>query len=195
MGYFDTRLAPFVRAFIISDALLYSALNIVNLLFVVYVTTKVPGGTIGLATAAVAVGLVARIIVELSAGRFSSRLSEPHKLALIIGGMAGISISYAGFAITQNIWLLGALWVINGAGWALAHPTKLALMARHVNHAQSSQEWATSDALNMSLIVVTMAAGSYVVSNFSYTLLFALAAVINTLGLVPFLIYAWRHRH
>jgi MFS family permease len=190
MAYFSSRLKPFVRAFIISDALLYSSLNIVNILFVLYVTTAVPGGTVQSATGAIAAGLVARIVVELSVGRVSSRLSEQRKLLLIVGGMAAISVSYAGFALSHHATWLILLWIVNGAGWAIGHPAKLALVARHINHEQASQEWGLADALNMSLVVVTMAVGAYIVSHFSYGLLFALAAAINTAGIVPYLFYA-----
>jgi hypothetical protein len=189
LGYFNSRLQPFVRAFIISDALLYSSLNIVNILFVVYVTTVVPGGTVQSATTAIAIGLVARIILELSIGRASSRLSERHKLILIIAGMAAISISYGGFALAQDTLSLSILWAVNGAGWAVGHPAKLALVAKHINHDQASQEWGLADALNMTLVVITMALGAYIVAHFSYGLLFVLAAIINTAGLVPYVLY------
>lgn len=194
MAYFDARLSPFVRAFIASDALLYSSLNIVNILFVVYVTATIPGGTVQSATAALAVGLVARVIVELSAGKASSALSELGKLRLIIAGMAGISLSYAGFAFSHNIYVLGFLWTLNGAGWAIGHPAKLALVAKHINHDQASQEWGLTDALNMTLIVITMGLGAWVVSNFSYLVLFLFAAAINTGGIVPYLWYYWKVR-
>lgn len=189
MAYFAARLQPFIRAFIISDALLYSALNLVNILFVVYVTTKVPGGTVQSASAAIAIGLTARIVVELAAGRAGSSLPERQKLWLIVGGMAAITISYLGFAVFHNIYVLSGLWVINGAGWAIGHPAKLALVAKHVNHEQSNQEWGVSDALNMTLVVITMGVGAYVVAHFSYGLLFIMAAIINGGGILPYLLY------
>jgi Na+/melibiose symporter-like transporter len=196
MSYFTSRLQPFIRAFIISDALLYSSLNIVNVLFVVYVTTVVAGGTVQSATTAIAAGLIARVLVELSVGRASSKLVEKHKLLLIISGMAAISISYAGFALAHNTVGLALLWILNGAGWAIGHPAKLALVARHINHDQASQEWGFADALNMSLVVVTMVIGAYIVSHFSYGLVFTLAAFINTAGIIPYVLYArsvhWR---
>jgi len=194
MAYFDLRISPFVRAFIASDALLYSSLNIVNILFVLYVTATVKGGTVQSATAALAVGLVARIIVELSAGKWSSQLSERGKLLLILWGMAGISLSYAGFAFSHNIYVLGFFWVLNGAGWAIGHPAKLALVAKHINHGQASQEWGLTDALNMTLIVITMGLGAWVVGHFSYMALFLFAAAINTGGILPYLWYYWKVR-
>lgn len=189
MGYFSSRVQPFVRAFIISDALLYSSLNLINILFVVYVTTKVPGGTVGTATFAIAIGLAARIIIELSVGRTSSRLSERRKLQCIIAGMAAISISYAGFAFVHNTAGLALLWVLNGAGWAIGHPAKLALVAKYINHEQASQEWGLTDALNMTFVIIIMVIGAYIVDNFSFGMLFALAAFINALGLIPYIIY------
>jgi hypothetical protein len=190
VAYFTARPRPFVRAFIISDALLYSSLNIVNILFVVYVTTSVAGGTVQSATAIIAAGLISRVIIELTLGRVSSRLPEHHKLLLIIGGMAAISISYAGFALAHTSVILALLWIVNGAGWAIGHPAKLALVARHINHDQASQEWGFTDALNMTLVVLTMALGTYIVTAFSYELLFVMAAFINTAGILPYVWYA-----
>ena len=190
MSYFDSQVNPFVKAFIASDALLYSSLNIVNILFVLYVIATVHGGTVQSATGALAVGLVARVIVELSVGKVSSTMSEQGKLRLIIGGMAGISLSYAGFAFSHNIYMLGLLWILNGAGWAIGHPAKLALVAKHINHEQASQEWGFTDAINMTLIIITMGLGAWVVGHFSYAVLFAFAAAINTGGIMPYVWYA-----
>lgn len=140
MAYFRSQLHPFIKAFIVSDALLYSSLNIVNILFALFVTTHVPGGTVQTATTAIAAGFAARIAVELAFGPKSSALSESSKLVLIITGMAGISLSYGGFAVASHIPALIALWILNGAGWGIAYPAKLALVAKNINHHQASQE-------------------------------------------------------
>lgn len=189
MNYFASRVEPFVRAFIISDALLYSSLNLINILFVAYVTATVPGGTISSATTAIAIGLAVRAIIELAFGKVSSRLSEDKKLWLVIAGMAAISVSYAGFALSNNIITLTILWAINGIGWAIGHPAKLALVAKYVNHDQASQEWGLTDALNMILVIIVMMVGTFVVAAFSFSQLFGLAACINALGLIPYMVY------
>lgn len=41
-------------------------------------------------------------------------------------------------------------------------------VAKYIKPEQASQEWGATDALNMTLIIVTMALGSYIVTNFSY---------------------------
>ena len=45
-----------------------------------------------------------------------------------------------------------------------------------------------TDTLNMALVILIMAIGTYIVGHFS--LLFALAAVINGLGIVPYILYS-----
>lgn len=42
----------------------------------------------------------------------------------------------------------------------------------------------------MTLIIITMAIGSFIVAHFNYALLFILAASLNTIGIIPYLIYA-----
>lgn len=194
MRYFSSSVNSFVKAFIISDALLYSALNVVNILFTVYVTAKIPGGSVGVATTALIVGFLVRIAVELLFGKTSSKLSEQRKIAVIIAGMAAMSLGYAGFIVAHSLLGLCVMWGLNGLGWAIAYPAKLALVSQYIKPHQASQEWGLTDALNMSLIVVTMAIGSYMVTHFSYTTLFAFAAILNSLGALPYVAYILSRR-
>ncbi len=193
--YFAAKINSFIKVFIISDALLYSALNVVNILFAVYVTTKVPGGNVQVATSALICGFTVRIAVELLFGRRSSKLAERQKVYLIIFGMVLMSLSYAGFIISHSLWGLAAMWSLNGLGWALAYPAKLALVAKYIKPEQASQEWGATDALNMTLIIITMALGSYIVTHFSYEFMFLLAAAVNTLGLLPYIYYVAKVRN
>jgi len=42
----------------------------------------------------------------------------------------------------------------------------------------------------MALVILIMAIGTYIVGHFSFGLLFALAAMINGLGIIPYILYA-----
>jgi MFS family permease len=189
MRYFSERPSPFIRAFIVSDALLYASLNVVNILFAVYVTSKISGGTVQAATGALAAGFVVRIVTELAAGRRITRLDERMKVWIVMVGMVLISLSYFGFIWADTVFMLSLLWAINGLGWGLALPTKMSLVSKHINHNQSNEEWGLTDALNMSLITVTMAIGSFIVAHYNYALMFGVAGALNTLGLLPYLVY------
>lgn len=144
-----------------------------------------------MATEALIAGFLVRICVELLFGRTSSKLKEKQKVQLIIAGMVAISLSYIGFIAAHNVFGLALMWAVNGFGWAIAYPAKLALVAKYIKPEQASQEWGLTDALNMSLIVITMAIGSFVVTNFSYNSLFIFAAAINALGIAPYFIYSY----
>lgn|GEM_PF-1660262 len=189
MAYFKSKPNSFIKAFIASDAMLYSALNLVNILFAVFVTTEVSGGTIQAATAALTAGVVTRVLTELFAGKKISGLPEAAKLNIITTGMALISISYVGFGLAQSLYPIIVFWLINGVGWGLAQPTKLSLVSKYIKHDQSNQEWGLTDAINMSLVAAAMVAGGFIVANYDFELLFLLAACLNTLGIAPYILY------
>jgi hypothetical protein len=189
MPYFSNRPSAFVRALIASDAFLYASLNIVNILFAVFVTTKIPGGTVQTATRTIIAGLLARIVTELVVGKHISGLTEKTKVGFVVLGMALISINYAGFAISGSLNVLTMFWIIGGLGWGLALPTKLSLAAVHINPKQANQEWGLTDAINMSLIIFTMVMGSYIAATYSYKWLFVAAGALNTVGIVPYVMY------
>lgn len=190
MAYFESRPNSFVKAFIASDAFLYSSLNLVNILFAVFITTKVVGGTVQAATTAIAAGMIARIVTELLAGKTISALQEQTKVNIIIIGMSLISISYFGFALSNTLLPIIVSWIVNGIGWGLSLPTKMSLMSKYINQKQSNQEWGLTDALNMSLVVITMIIGGFIVTNYSYRLLFFIAAALNGIGLIPYFIFS-----
>jgi len=190
--YFRSPVHDFVKAFLISDSLLYSALNIVTVLFALFTTTKVKGGSIEAATYALSASYVVRVFTELMMSRHISPRSERGKVLTIVLGMLAISAGYLGFAFSHQVDPLYVWWIIAGFGWGLALPTKLAVVSLHINKEQSNEEWSMNDALNMSLIAVTTALTGYLVSHFGIRPLFVVAALLNLLGALPYALYLRR---
>ena len=190
--YFRSPVHGFVKAFLISDSLLYSALNIVTVLFALFTTTKVKGGSIEAATYALSASYITRVLTELITGRHISPRGEQKKILMIILGMLAISVGYFGFAFSHQISFLYVWWIIAGFGWGLALPTKLAVVSSHINKEQANEEWSLNDALNMTLIAVTTALTGYLVSRFGIRPLFVIAALLNVFGAFPYALYFLR---
>lgn len=187
--YFQQQVDPFVKAFLVSDALLYSALNIVTVFFAVYASTRVSGGSIGAATWSLSLGYGVRIVTELSSGKTISRQTEANKTLIIIAGMILIGLAYAGLGLSPNAAWLYVWWALGGLGWGLALPTKLAVVSGRVNPEQSTQEWGLNDAANMSLIAVTTAICGFAVTRIGIQPLLITAAGINVAAAVPYLVF------
>lgn len=180
---------PFVKTFMISDGLLFSAWSLIFPLFAVFVTTQISGGDIKAAASTVTTYFVVRIITEIFSGKYLSQFSEGRKLKVLMLGMVFVAVAYIGFAFSNSLTQIYLFWTIAGIGWGLATPTRLSLFSLHLDRDQAVTEWSTTDVINLSLIALSTAVGGFIATNYGFQVLFLLAAVINLLGIIPFYIY------
>ena len=191
--FFSARVDPFIKAFLVSDALLYASLNIVTVFFAVFTTTLVSGGSLAAATWSLTFGYASRIFAELILAKSISRRRECTKVLVIILGMLLISAAYLGLALVQHASWLYVWWTIGGFGWGLALPTKLAVVSSHIDRTQANQEWGLNDAANMALIGITTCICGTVAAVLGLRALLIIAALLNTLGVLPYLLVLYHH--
>lgn len=180
---------PFVKSFIISDGLLFSAWSLIFPLFAVFVTTNVANGNIGLAASSVTAYFVVRIITEVISGKYLQKFSEGKRINILNFGMLLVAVSYFGFAFSNTIFMIYSFWTIAGIGWGLATPTRLSLFSLHIDKSSAVTEWSVTDVINLILIAASTAIGGFIATQYGFKMLFLLAGVINLLGIIPFLIY------
>lgn len=180
---------PFVKSFIVSDGLLFSAWSLIFPLFAVFVTTNIANGNIGLAASSVTTYFVVRIITEIISGKYLQKFSEGKRINILNIGMLLVAAAYFGFAFSNTITMIYFFWTVAGIGWGLATPTRLSLFSLHLDKNSAVTEWSVTDVINLILIAASTAVGGFIATEFGFKLLFLLAGVINLLGIIPFLIY------
>jgi MFS family permease len=178
-----------VEAFIVSETFFWSAWNFITPIFAIFVINDIRGGNITIAASAFSFYLITRVIVEVIAGKYSIGKSDFHKLWLTIGGMILLSIAYIGFAFSHSIVALFFFYVVTGIAIGVATPAKNSLFSTHLDHNKESAEWGIYDAVILSGIALATALGGFIASIYGFEPLFLLAALINILGIVPYLLY------
>ncbi len=194
LSHLSPKVDPFVKVFIVSDSLFYSALNFVTPLFALFVTLDVVGGTIQTAAYALTISFVARILSELTISRLISRLNENKKIITVIVSLLLITAAYFAFALAREIMQLYIIWAVIGFAQGIAFPAKLSLFSRHLDKNKEATEWGVSDALNMSLIALVTALGGYIAAKYGFSLLFLLASFTSLLGVLPYFLYYLRYK-
>lgn len=179
---------PIVRAYIISEMFLWSAWNFVLPLFSVFVTQEVRGGSIQLAASGFSIYLISRIIFELSCGIFFSKKSDRKKIIVLIFGIILISASYYGFGIAQNVFQVFMFYIVFGAGMGIAAPVKSALFSVHLDKNKEATEWGIADAASAFAMALSSALAGFVVVVYSFRVLFFLAAIVNLLSIIPYIL-------
>lgn len=177
-----------IKAYTISETLIWSAWNFITPIFAIYVTLVV-GGTVDVAATAYSVYLISRVIFGLVSGRYLTHKSVAYKFLLTILGMAIISLSYVGLAYSQLVIQLYIFYSMIGLGIGLATPAKNSLFSSHLTKDNDAAQWSTLDASVYLSMAFAAVVGGFIANNYGFEELFLVAAGLNLLGIVPYLIY------
>lgn len=183
------KVNPVVKAFIISEAFLWSAYNFIIPIFAVFVTTNIRGGNVQIAASAYSFFLIARVIFELITCKYFGKSNEFHKFIATIAGILFISLGYLGFAFSHTVVSLFMFFGIAGMGLGIASPVKNSLFSTHLDKNKETTEWGIYDAVTFIGMASTAALGGFIASAYGFNFLFILAAAVNFLGILPYLLY------
>lgn len=178
-----------VKAFIVSETLLWSAWNFVTPIFAIFVVSDIKGGNIEIAASAFSVYLITRVLLEIIAGRYLLSKTDGNKFTTTIIGMALMTLAYIGFSLTHTISLLYLFYVLIGIGLGIASPAKSSLFSNHIDKSKATTEWSLYDAITLIGVALATALGGVIASTYGFKVLFLLSALINGLGTIPYLMY------
>lgn len=177
-----------VKAFILAEMFLWSGWNFIMLFFALYVS-KLPGGSIQDAATATSLFFFSRVCFVLLSGKLLMRKGKEYKFAITILGMSLISICYVLMGLTQQIPHIYTLFIIIGGCLGMVSPAKNSLFSSHINKEKESITWSALDAGVFVSLAITSSAGGLLVGKYGFSVLFFIAAGINTLAIAPYLIY------
>ena len=183
------RVNPIVKAYIISDSLLWSAWNFVTPIFAIFVINNINGGDIESASFGFSLYLISRVVFELIAGKLLLKTSDKRKMRMAIAGMLCLSIAYLGFAYTQEIFHMYLFYIIAGMGLGIASPAKNALFSIHLDKNKEAAEWGVSDAVSFAGMAIASTIGGIIAKTFGFQVLFLMAFIINLIAIFPYLLF------
>ncbi len=177
-----------LKTFIIGEMWLWSAWNLINPIFAIFVVS-LPGGNIELTAAAVSAYMLVRVVVELSTGMLIAKSSDMTRLLATILGMFIMSAAYINLAYSNSIDDIFIFYSLLAFGLGFATPAKSTLFSSSLDHNKESLQWGLTDAAIFLSMGVASVIGGFVAHNFGFKYLFFLAAVVNILGTLPYFFY------
>jgi MFS family permease len=181
---------PVVKAFIISEILLWSSWNAIIPIFAIFAATKIPGGNTEIAAASFSAYLIVRVIFELISGKYLSKSNDAQKIAISVLGIILLSVGYIGFALTREISSLFIFYGVIGVGLGIASPAKNCLFSSHLDKDREVTEWSMYDGLVFMGMAMAATIGGFVANRYGFAFLFYLVAATNILSIIPYLLYS-----
>lgn len=182
------KINPVVKAFIVSESLVWSAWNLISPIAAIFVINNVSGGSIQSAAFGYSLHLISRVIFELITGRLLIGASDKKKFTYIVVGLFILTISYLGFAFTSVLIMLYIFYLLFGVGVGIATPAKNSLFSVHLDKNKEATEWSFNDAAILLAAALAIIFGGFIATNFGFKPLFIIAATINLLGIIPYLL-------
>jgi MFS family permease len=182
------HLNPIIKAFIISESFLWSAWSLITPIFAVFVTDYIQDGDVQAAATGFSIYLVTRVVFEMISGRFLNNTTDSTKLKVSILGMSILSIAYGGFIISTTVPAVYFFFSIAGLALGIATPAKNALFSLHLNKDKATTEWGVADGITFISMALATALGGFIANSYGFQTLFLIAAVLNLLGLIPYIL-------
>jgi sugar phosphate permease len=179
-----------VKAFIISEILLWSSWNAIIPIFAIFAANKIPGGNTEVAAGSFSTYLIVRVIFELISGRYLSDSKDTQKFMISIVGIILISVGYIGFAMTKNVYSLFLFYSVIGVGLGIASPAKNSLFSSHLDKDREVTEWSLYDGFVYMGMAMAAIIGGFIANGYGFTFLFYLVAATNLLSIIPYILYA-----
>jgi len=179
---------PIVKAFIISESLLWSGWNLVIPIAALFIADSVRGGNIQIAATGYSVYLTVRVIFELISGKYLARSSDRHKLFAASVGVVLTSISLFLFAFSSSVLGVFISYAISGLGFGIGAPSKNALFSIHLDKDSETTEWGVADGFTYICMALATALGGFIAEQFGFKLLFIVAGSVSLLGCIPYLL-------
>lgn len=173
----------------------WAAWNFIFPLFAVFVVGQINKGTIELAATGFSAYLISRIIFELLSGTFFAKRAEKQKIAILLIGITIISLSYLGFAASKDIVHIFFFYILFGAGIGIAAPVKCSLFSMHLDKNKEATEWSVADAASAMAMALASALAGFVVVLYGFRVLFVMAAILNILSTVPYMLTLKKQRN
>lgn len=188
----EFQMNPFVKTYIISESFLWAAWNFMSPIFAIFIVQYIPGARIETAATAYSAHLVARVLMELWAGKYLGGSSEIKKVQLTIFGIGIISFSYIGLIFTTSLPTLFLFYSMSGLGMGIAAPAKNTLFAKHLDRSKETFEWGFMDAMTFIAIALASALGGFIAQGYGFRTLFGIAGIVSFLSLYPYFLYLWK---
>lgn len=183
------ELNPIVKAYIVSESLLWSAWDFVTPIIAIFITKNILDGSIQTAATGYSMYLITRVLFELIAGKILQRTNDKKKVIMSIFGILCLSIAYFGFAYSKSLLAIFTFYAVLGIGLGIAAPAKNALFAIHLDKNKESTEWSLNDAVSFICMALATALGGFVAAEYGFQTLFLLAGVVNIFSVIPYILY------
>lgn len=182
-----------IKILIVSDFLIWSSYQLLAPFFAIFITEKIPNGTIEVVGIASAIYLVTKSIFEIPVGMYIDRSkSEIDDLFVSILGTALTAATYFSYIFIDSVSQLYILQALLGLGAAIAFPGWYSIFTHHIDKGKEAFEWSLYDVLLGIGMAASAVVGGFLADAYGFEVLFLIVGLFTVVGAI--LLFAVRKK-
>lgn len=163
-----------LRILLVTNAMVLVAGAMLGPIYALFVE-RIGGDLLDASFAGAIFAFVAGTTVLLS-GRYSDKIKQK-KLVVILGYII-MGVGFLLYTQVDSVWFLLFVQVVIGFGEAIYNPPFDALYSEHLDAGKDGTEWGAWESVNYYSVAVGAVAGGFFVTNFGFTPLFVIMALL-----------------
>ncbi|MDX9893066.1 MAG: MFS transporter [Patescibacteria group bacterium] len=172
-----------IKILTISDFAVWSSYQLLMPIFAIFVTNKIPNGSIEVVGIASALCLLAKSVFEIPVGIYIDKhRGEKDDLYTSIFGTVLTAAVYFAYIFVGSIWELYLLQILLGLAAALAFPGWRSIFTRHLDKNKEALEWSLYDVITGFGMAASAALGGFIATIFGFDVLFIVVSVLTLIG-------------
>ena len=184
-GILSFKINFIIKILILSDFLIWSAINLVSPVFAIFIIDQIAGATIATAGIAVMIYLIAKSVFEVPVAIFIDRTrSEKDDLYTAIVGTLLMAACYFLFAHVETVWQVYVLQAFLGLSAAISFPGWNSIFTRHIDKQKEALEWSLYDVVTGVGMALTAGLGALLVEKYGFDMIFYIIAISTVFGTV-----------
>jgi len=182
-GILSYKVNVVIKILILSDFLVFSAVNLFSPVFAIFVEDRIWGA--GLKTVGIATTLyfIFKAVAEMPIGAWLDKTkSEVRDLGCALGGTLAMALVYFSYIFIDTTWELFLAQAILGLAAAFAFPSWYILFTRHVDEKKEGVEWSLYDVSMGIGIGAAATLGAFIADYYGFNTLFITVGCITVVG-------------
>jgi len=187
-GVKNYKVSLVIKLLILSDTLLYSAMNLLAPIYALFIQNEIVGANITTVGIASALYLISRSIFEVPVGIMIDKIKgEKDDWIIMVSGLFLVSIAYFGYMFVGHIWQVFLLQIILGLAAALANPTWCKMFTRHLDKGEEGVEWSMYDVIVGVGAGLAAALGAFIADIYGFDTVFFIVGIVAAFSAIVLL--------
>jgi MFS family permease len=180
MAKMDLKINKIVKYLILSDAVFYSAMGMVNPIIAVFFTDHIADGSLAVAGIASSIYFVISGILQIPFALLMDKVKgEVDDYWFMLGGCILMSLTLFLYIFASTSWHIYLIQALSAIGYSLAYPAWTAIFSRHLDKGKEGFEWSVYNTLISFGSALAAGVGAYVADQYGFQALFFVVGCVT----------------